>query len=90
MPASASSKGCDISFATMDLNVSPRSSCCKPLLLADAPQDLASISAFAASYPHPSLDLLICNAGIMNLPFALSKVNFCPSSITRRSSSHTV
>lgn len=32
------------------------------------------MTAFAAAYTHPTLDVLICNAGIMNTPFALSKV----------------
>jgi NAD(P)-dependent dehydrogenase (short-subunit alcohol dehydrogenase family) len=39
------------------------------------PQDLASVAEFAASYTHATLDLLVCNAGIMNTPFALSKVS---------------
>ena len=37
-------------------------------------QDLSSVAAFAAAYTQPTLDVLICNAGIMNTPFALSKV----------------
>lgn len=32
------------------------------------------MAAFAAAYPQPTLDVLICNAGIMNTPFAMSKV----------------
>jgi len=35
--------------------------------------DLASVAEFAASYTHATLELIVCNAGIMNTPFALSK-----------------
>ena len=37
-------------------------------------QDLSSVESFAAAYDPPAVDVLICNAGIMNTPFALSKV----------------
>ena len=80
LPWSASSaKAADVSFGLMDLNVGrPSRRCATAANKVDALQDLSSVSAFAASYSHPTLDLLICNAGIMNTPFALSKVNRCP------------
>jgi NAD(P)-dependent dehydrogenase (short-subunit alcohol dehydrogenase family) len=48
-------------------------------------QDLSSVTAFAAAYIHPSatLDVLICNAGIMKTPFALSKVISSQSILNR-------
>lgn len=41
------------------------------------------MTAFAAAYIHPTLDVLICNAGIMNTPFALSKVISSQSILNR-------
>ena len=45
----------------------------------DSPQDLSTVATFAASYAAPALDVLICNAGIMNTPFALSKASCAQS-----------
>ena len=34
--------------------------------------NMDTVRAFAASFDAPKLDLLVCNAGIMNTSFALS------------------
>jgi NAD(P)-dependent dehydrogenase (short-subunit alcohol dehydrogenase family) len=80
----------------MDLNVSRcrkqlhRSSLklnCNPVLFLTVPQDLSSVASFAAAYDQPAIDVLICNAGIMNTPFALSKASSARSlSVSARSS----
>ncbi len=76
----------DVTFNIMDLNVTTpsihfrmhmffmRKSICRKQPGLTFMQDLSSVAAFAAAYPLPTLDVLICNAGIMNTPFALSKV----------------
>jgi NAD(P)-dependent dehydrogenase (short-subunit alcohol dehydrogenase family) len=73
--AASSAKSGDVSFGIMDLNV--KLAACRAIesTRADTAQDLASVASFAAAYAQPTLDVLICNAGIMNTPFALSKVS---------------
>ncbi len=81
--AASSAHAADVSFGVMDLNVS----CCmlqlgcsnfnlnhNAVLFLIVWQDLASVASFASAYDQPAIDVLICNAGIMNTPFALSKV----------------
>jgi hypothetical protein len=82
--AASSAQAANVSFGVMDLNVSRckkqlhRSSLklnCNPVLFLTVPQDLSSVASFAAAYDQPAIDVLICNAGIMNTPFALSKAS---------------